>query len=36
MRITKREFYARGAWANPRLYRKQRADGAWAYYMEID
>jgi hypothetical protein len=35
-RITKTEFYSKGGFANSRLYRKQRADGAWAYYELLD
>ncbi len=31
-RITKRLFYERGAWANGRLFRIARADGAWGYW----
>lgn len=35
MRITKREWYALGGFANASLYRKQAKRGAWQYYMVV-
>lgn len=35
-RITKREFYAMGGLANPRLFRKQPRNSGWKYYMLLD
>lgn len=35
-RITKREWYNKGGFANSRLYRKQRADGAWSYWELLE
>jgi hypothetical protein len=32
MRIPKKLWYALGGLATPGLYRKQRRDGAWAYF----
>jgi len=32
--IYKKEFYARGGFSNPKLFRKQRGNG-WAYYSLI-
>lgn len=29
--ISKREFYRRGGFSNPKLFRKQRGNG-WSYY----
>ena len=36
MRISKREWYALGGFANSRLWRRQRKNGAWVYYMNCD
>ena len=36
VRITKNEWYARGGFANTRLFRKGRADGAWSYWLLLD
>lgn len=35
-RITKRQWYELGGFANSRLFRKQSRSGAWAYYQLID
>lgn len=35
-RITKKEFYDRGGFANPALFRLQSRDGAWLYYVNLD
>lgn len=35
-RITKREFYDLGGFANSKLFRKQSRDGAWRYYRALD
>lgn len=35
-RITKREFYDRGGFANSALFRKQSRGGAWRYYVDIE
>lgn len=34
IRLTKHQWYALGGFKNTSLYRKQRADGAWAYYQD--
>ncbi len=36
MRITKREFYAKGEFANSKLYRQADKRGVWRYYMTAD
>lgn len=35
-RITKAEFYARGGFSNPALFRQQSRGGAWRYYVSLD
>ena len=35
-RITKKEWYDRGGFANPALFRKQSRGGAWRYYRTLD
>lgn len=35
-RITKKEWYARGGFANSALFRKQSRGGAWRYYVALD
>jgi hypothetical protein len=35
IRITKREWYALGALANNRLFRRADKRGYWRYYMEV-
>lgn len=35
-RITKREWYELGGFANSSLFRKQSRGGAWRYYRMID
>lgn len=35
-RITKREWYNLGAFANRNLFRKQSRGGAWRYYIALD
>jgi len=35
-RITKREFYALGAFTNPKLMRKGNTSGKWKYYKILD
>lgn len=35
-RITKREWYDAGGFANSSLFRKQSRGGAWRYYRMID
>lgn len=34
-RITKREFYDRGGFANSDLFRLQSRGGAWRYYVNL-
>lgn len=34
IRITKKEFYSRGGFGNPQLYRKADKRGIWKYYIE--
>lgn len=35
-RITKREWYDRGAFANSRLWRRQSKGGAWQYFQKLE
>jgi hypothetical protein len=35
-RITKRDFYDRGGFSNPALFRQQSRGGAWRYYVDIE
>lgn len=35
-RITKKEWYALGGFANGDLFRKQSRGGAWRYYRALD
>lgn len=35
-RITKKEFYDLGGFANSGLFRKQSRGGAWRYYRTLD
>jgi hypothetical protein len=35
-RITKVEWYERGAFANSSLFRQQSRGGAWRYYVNLD
>ena len=35
-RITKKEWYDRGGFANSYLFRKQSRGGAWRYYRTLD
>lgn len=35
-RITKKEWYSRGAERNPTLFRLQSRGGAWRYYINLD
>lgn len=35
-RITKKEWYALGGFANRDLFRKQSRGGAWRYYRVLD
>lgn len=35
-RITRKEFYELGGFANPALFRKQSKGGAWRYYVNLD
>lgn len=35
-RITKREWYDRGGFANSALFRLQSRGGAWRYYVNLD
>jgi hypothetical protein len=35
-RITKAEWYDRGGFANPTLFRQQSRGGAWRYYVNLD
>lgn len=35
-RITKEEWYNRGGFANPALFRQQSRGGAWRYYVSLD
>lgn len=35
-RITKKEFYELGGFANSDLFRKQSRGGAWRYYRTLD
>ena len=35
-RITEVEWYNRGGFANPDLFRKQSRGGAWRYYRTLD
>lgn len=35
-RITKKEFYDLGGFANSGLFRKQSRGGAWCYYRTLD
>jgi hypothetical protein len=35
-RITKVDFYARGGFSNPSLFRLQSRGGAWRYYVNLD
>ena len=35
-RITKREFYDLGGFANSALFRQQSRGGAWRYYVDIE
>lgn len=35
-RITKREWYGLGGFANPALFRQQSRGGAWRYYVSLD
>lgn len=35
-RITKRQWYELGGFANSRLFRKQARNGSWAYYQVIE
>jgi hypothetical protein len=36
VRITKREWYDLGAWANTKLWRRQGKSGSWQYFMTVD
>jgi len=35
-RITKKEFYDRGGFANSQLFRLQTRGGSWRYYVNLD
>ena len=35
-RITKREWYAKGGFANSKLWRRQANNGAWQYFERRD
>lgn len=35
-RITKREFYDLGSFANSDLFRRQKRGGAWQYFRRLD
>lgn len=35
-RITKREWYDRGGFANSALFRQQSKGGAWRYYVDVE
>lgn len=35
-RITKKEWYDRGGFANSALFRQQSRGGAWRYYVNLD
>lgn len=35
-RITKADFYKRGGFSNPALFRLQSRGGAWRYYVSLD
>lgn len=35
-RISKREWYESGGFANPRLFRRQKRGGAWQYFRALD
>lgn len=35
-RITKKEWYARGGFKNPRCWRRQAKNGAWRYFYATD
>lgn len=35
-RITKADWYDRGGFANPSLFRQQSRGGAWRYYVNLD
>ena len=35
-RITKKEFYDLGGFANSALFRQQSRSGAWRYYRSLD
>lgn len=35
-RITKKEFYDLGGFANSKLFRQQTRGGAWRYYVNLD
>jgi len=36
MRVSKKEWYARGGFANSLCYRKQSKWGGWRYYIRTD
>lgn len=35
VRLRKRDWYANGGFANPRLWRRQKR-GVWQYFMDVD
>lgn len=35
-RVSKRDWYASGGFANPRCFRKAARNGAWSYFYRID
>ncbi len=35
-RITKEEFYRRGGFSNPILFRLQTRGGSWRYYVNLE